>query len=108
MYAKQNIASYRQSELQRIRQIYIPELILRLHNLLISNSKHFPQYVETALDLTKVVAKDENALYADFFTPDNGRAGSAWKLELYLDKIREASLMLLARGGDSVFSTLAN
>lgn len=39
------LADRRGRELARIRQIFIPELILRLHGLLISSRTHIPEYV---------------------------------------------------------------
>lgn len=39
------VADRRGRELARIRQIFIPELILRLHALLVSSRKHIPECV---------------------------------------------------------------
>lgn len=39
------VADRRGRELGRIRQIFIPELILRLHGLLVSSRTHIPECV---------------------------------------------------------------
>ena len=39
------VADRRGRELARIRQIFIPELILRLHELLVSSRTHIPECV---------------------------------------------------------------
>ena len=41
--------SRRRFELIRIRQIYVPELILRLHNMLFTSRQMIPEYVDTVL-----------------------------------------------------------
>jgi Nuclear pore protein 84 / 107 len=38
-------ADRRVRELARIRQVFVPELILRLHTLLVSSRTHIPEYV---------------------------------------------------------------
>lgn len=38
----QHAAERREAELQRVRQIYIPELVLRLHFMLVDTSSIFP------------------------------------------------------------------
>ncbi len=39
------IADRRARELARIRQLFVPELILRLHTLLVSSRTHIPECV---------------------------------------------------------------
>lgn len=41
------VGEKRRRELTRIRQIYVPELIIRLHSLLVSSRAFIPEYVNT-------------------------------------------------------------
>ncbi|THH14665.1 hypothetical protein EW146_g5692 [Bondarzewia mesenterica] len=63
---------HRLRELTRIRQIYIPELIIRLHVLLVDSRMKIPENVKHALDLANVVADSRYKLYEDFVL-DSGR-----------------------------------
>lgn len=91
--------SQRRKELQRIRQIFIPDLILRLHNLLLSHRVHFPVLLQQALDLTKIVAAEEFHVYQEFL----GRDDNPYRLIAYLERVREASLAALEGGSGSAF-----
>ena len=91
--------SQRRKELRRIRQIFIPDLVLRLHNLLISQRHHFPLLLQYALDLTKIVAAEEFHVYEEFF----GRDDNPYRLIAYLERIREAGLGALEGGSGSAF-----
>jgi len=93
------LGSQRRKELRRIRQIFIPDLVHRLHNLLISQRHHFPQLLQQALDLTKIVAAEHNHVYEDFF----GRDENPYRLIAYLERVREASLLVLEGGSGSAF-----
>lgn len=81
----------RKRELRRIRQIFIPDLIMRLHSLLLTHHQAFPVLLSKALDLTKTVASEDYGVYAEFLGQDNDTS----RLASYLDKIREASLLSL-------------
>ncbi|EIW72067.1 hypothetical protein TREMEDRAFT_66694 [Tremella mesenterica DSM 1558] len=85
-------SSPRFKELSRIRQIFIPSLILQLHTLLYTHRTLFPQMLQQALALSKIVADEENGIYEEFFSPGGER------LVVYLDKIREAALAMLEIG----------
>lgn len=87
----------RTKELRRIRQIFIPDLTLRLHNLLITHSALFPNLIQTALELTKVVAREDNHVYEEFFGGASG--DGAGRLGVYLERVREAGMMALQMGG---------
>jgi nuclear pore complex protein Nup107 len=89
----------RTKELGRIRQIFIPDLVLRLHTLLMSQRHLSPSLLQSALDLTKVVATEENHVYSEFFT----WSGEPYRLVAYLDRVREASLAALESGSGSAF-----
>ena len=80
--------------MRRIRQIFVPDLVLRLHNLLMAHQSAIPELLAKALDLTKIVATEDHAVYAEFL----GHEDDTYRLVAYLDKVREASLVSLARG----------
>jgi len=84
-------------ELGRVRQIFIPELILRLHGLLVSSRTHIPQNVRHALLLANVVADSRYMLFTEF-AGENGR-----RLKEYLAAVRMAVLAGLEHGGSDPF-----
>lgn len=87
-------AAERKRELRRIRQIFIPDLVMRLHSLLMAHRQTFPHLLQQALDLTKIVASEEYQVYPEFFD----REGEPYRLVAYLDRVREASLAALEGG----------
>jgi nuclear pore complex protein Nup107 len=111
------IADRRTRELARIRQLFVPELILRLHTLLVSSRTHIPECassfffrapprpnpvclhsnVRGALRLTNVVADSRYMLYTEF-AGENGR-----RLKEYLAAVRTAVLAGLEHGGSDPF-----
>jgi len=70
---------------------------MRLHNLLMTHQSAIPELLEKALNLTKIVASEEHSVYAEFL----GHEDDTYRLVAYLDKVREASLVSLERGGVS-------
>jgi len=76
----------RRRELIRIRQIYIPELIIRLHALLFTSRQWIPENLERAILLANIVADSRYKLYEDFVN-EEGR-----KLADYLGAVRQAIL----------------
>jgi nuclear pore complex protein Nup107 len=68
---------------------------MRLHTLLMIHQFAIPELLAKALDLTKIVASEEHGVYAEFL----GHEDDTYRLVAYLDKIREASLVSLERGG---------
>lgn len=70
---------------------------MRLHNLLMTHQSANPELLEKALNLTKIVASEEHSVYAEFL----GHEDDTYRLVAYLDKVREASLVSLERGGVS-------
>ena len=123
---KRLTADRRTRELARIRQLFIPELILRLHGLLVSSRTHIPEYVlvflssfarphsnfslsflfrpfsnvRHALLLANVVADSRYMLFTEF-AGENGR-----KLKEYLAVVRTAVLAGLEHGGSDPFRTV--
>ncbi|EGO23158.1 hypothetical protein SERLADRAFT_450816 [Serpula lacrymans var. lacrymans S7.9] len=95
-----NTGDRRQHELTRIRQIYVPELIIRLHMMLFSSRDHVPGNLKSALQLASIVADARYKLYDDFAAQD-GR-----KLSDYLGAVRQAILVGLEGGGSDPFRVL--
>jgi len=105
-------------ELARIRQVFVPELILRLHMLLVSSRIHilecvlilsvrfpsalsspflFISNVRHALCLANIVADSRYMLFTGF-SGENGR-----RLREYLAAVRTAMLAGLEHGGSDPF-----
>ncbi|KAI9454791.1 nuclear pore protein 84/107 [Boletus coccyginus] len=89
-------------EMLRIRQIYIPELILRLHVMLYSSREHIPGNLKVALGLVNIVADSRYKLYDDFLHPDGRR------LAEYLGAVRRTVLAGLENGGSDPFKVVAS
>lgn len=51
------------------------------------------------MDLTKVVAKEDNHVYEEFFSGDVGGGGG--RLVVYLERIREVGMLGLKSGGSA-------
>ncbi|KAG6877257.1 hypothetical protein C0993_009026 [Termitomyces sp. T159_Od127] len=109
----------RRRELIRVRQIFVPELIIRLHSLLVASRHHIKEWVpafvcvsppETknfsfrnltrALHLANTVADSRYKLYEDFVNEDGRRLGD------YLGAVRQAVLAGLEGGGSDPFRVL--
>ncbi|KAG0142764.1 hypothetical protein CROQUDRAFT_662084 [Cronartium quercuum f. sp. fusiforme G11] len=99
--------SKRVSELERIRKIYIPELVFRLHGALVDSSAFIVQNLRRALDLASVVADETYKNYLEFLTDrqqesiknENGinveGGGTKNKMKEYLKEIRQVNLLIL-------------
>jgi len=83
-------AEARSEELNRLRSIYIPELVFALHRCLMDSKDYMPSAVEKALDLSTIVANagDEKPIWYEFVAESN-------RLGEYLQKVREASVAAL-------------
>ena len=111
----------RRRDLARIRQIYIPELIIRLHSILVGSRSRVPEYVHSfypliifhlmrrpsayrnikhTLSLVNIVADSRYRLYEDFSNQDGRRLGD------YLGAVRQAVLAGLEGGGSEPFRIL--
>jgi nuclear pore complex protein Nup107 len=114
-------ADRRVRELARIRQVFVPELILRLHSLLVSSRTYIPECVlisvplrlrshpheifcfvfisnvRHALFLANIVADSRYMLFTEF-AGENGR-----RLKEYLAVVRTAVLAGLEYGGSDPF-----
>ncbi|KAH7906565.1 nuclear pore protein 84/107 [Hygrophoropsis aurantiaca] len=91
----------RQRELSRIRQIYIPELIIRLHVMLFTSRDHIPENLKRALLLANIVADSRYKLYDDFLNQDGRKLGE------YLGAVRYAVLASLEGGGSDPFKVIS-
>lgn len=83
----------RRRGLVRIRQLYIPELIIRLHHILVTSRHKIPGNAKLALKLANVVADSRYKLYDDFV----GEGGIP--LSEYLGAVRQAIIGGLEGGG---------
>ncbi|KAI0739444.1 nuclear pore protein 84/107 [Daedaleopsis nitida] len=95
-----NSGDRRRRDLARIRQIYVPELILRLHSILVNSRGRIPENVKHALSLVNIVADSRYRLYDDFSNQDGRRLGD------YLGAVRQAVLAGLEGGGSDPFRVL--
>ncbi|RSH80942.1 Nucleoporin nup84 [Apiotrichum porosum] len=96
-------SSQRRKELARIRQIFVPDLVLRLHNRLVDNRELFPALLQRALDMTKLVAAEDYHVYEEFLGSDD----KPYRLVAYLDRVREASMAALQSGSPDPFKAVA-
>ncbi|OWT37305.1 nuclear pore complex protein Nup107 [Cryptococcus neoformans Bt1] len=102
----------RQKQLKLIRLIFIPDLILRLHNALTEQSALFPYFLQRALELASIVADGRYRVYEGFLplatiaggaeVVGGGEKGVS-RLEVYMDKIREVALEVLKSGNGNAF-----
>ncbi|KIO00919.1 hypothetical protein M404DRAFT_744982 [Pisolithus tinctorius Marx 270] len=90
----------RHLEMLRVRQIYVPELILRLHVMLYTSREHIPGNLCVALELANIVADSRYKLYDDFLQPDGRRLGE------YLGVVRQAVIAGMESGGSDPFRVL--
>ena len=108
----------RRRELIRVRQIFIPELVIRLHGILYESRTRVPKCVEMnrtrfvlylmclcrnltrSFELTNIVADSKHKLYEDFAGGDGIRLGE------YLGNVRQAVLGGLEGGGSDPFRVL--
>ncbi|WVR00241.1 hypothetical protein IAU59_007383 [Kwoniella sp. CBS 9459] len=109
----------RRSELSTIRKIFIPDLILRLHTLLIDTYREntsnatgtgqsdtltpFEGLLDKCFELIKIVAEEENHIYEEFLPRGGGGGGGSERLEVYLEKIRQVGLEALRVGKAGVY-----
>ncbi|EIN06492.1 nuclear pore protein 84/107 [Punctularia strigosozonata HHB-11173 SS5] len=90
----------RRRDLIRIRQIYVPDLILRLHAILFNSRHEIPTNLKHALQLAITVADSRYKLYEDFTSQPGRRLGD------YLQAVRQAVLGGLEGGGSDPLRVL--
>ncbi|KAF8492248.1 nuclear pore protein 84/107 [Gautieria morchelliformis] len=91
----------RWSELARVREIYIPELVIRLHRCLYDSRTVIPRNIKSALMLANIVADSRYELYDAFQNPYGNRLGE------YLQCVKEAILGGLEGGSSDPFRVVA-
>ncbi|KAE8229767.1 hypothetical protein CF326_g5257 [Tilletia indica] len=102
-------------EYKRIRQLFVPELVLSLHHMLIDSRDLLPDTLARALVLPNLVADGSHALWRDFISraddevdedpeasvrPDGQKTN---RLPEYLEAVRQAELMALDSLGADPF-----
>lgn len=95
-------ADRRKRDLIRIRQIYIPELIIRLHFALVESRQWMPENLRRAMELVNIVADARHRLYDDFMTGKGRRLGE------YLGAVRQAFVAGLEKGGSDPFKPITS
>ncbi|GAA5880076.1 hypothetical protein JCM3774_003301 [Rhodotorula dairenensis] len=92
-------ASRRQTELERIRRLVVPDVVFRLHRALFETSSLIPSNLERCLTLATLVADERFQLYVEFVAATAAEVDTApLGLKAYLSEVREASLASLERG----------
>lgn len=86
----------RAQEMDKIRRIYIPEFVMRLHNLLVAARPYVPDALAAAMQLVKVVADQRYGIYDAF----------AGRLPVYVEQVRGAVLASLETGRADPFAVL--
>lgn len=87
----------RLQELTRIRRIYIPELVFRLHSMLYETGSVLSQTLSSLIRLPNLVADENHKLYLDFIAGDENR------LPEYLEMVRKAEMSSLERDPDPFY-----
>lgn len=85
----------RARELFDIRQTYIPEIVFRLHDMLVETWSVIATNLNMALRLSEIVADERHKIYLEFI-----QSNSENLLQDYLLRVREACLLVLDHGGD--------
>ncbi|KAG9025328.1 Nucleoporin nup84 [Tulasnella sp. JGI-2019a] len=79
-------------ELDRIRKIYIPEVVIQLNITLYGSRDFLPRNLNRAMDLVPIVADGRYNVYSTFGSPEGNR------LKEYLRGVRDVSIALLGHG----------
>lgn len=87
----------RLEELTRIRRIYIPELVFRLHSMLYESSSVLKHTLASVIQLPNLVADENHKLYLDFIAGDDNR------LPEYLELVRIAGMSSLGKNPDPFY-----
>lgn len=89
------VDSRRLNELDRVRKIHLPEVVMRLTLTLYVSRDHAPENLHKAIEIVTLVADDRHLIQHAFVTPEEN------KLVNYLSSIRLVELALLSRGQGS-------
>ncbi|KAJ1303944.1 hypothetical protein OPQ81_008355 [Rhizoctonia solani] len=91
-YSDSNERKREKVEQMRIRQIYVPEIVLSLHKELYNSRDIFPANLRKALQLPNIVADSRYSIFRDFVSPDGNR------MPEYLAGVRDAGIAVLGAG----------
>ncbi|KAF8573972.1 hypothetical protein K439DRAFT_890278 [Ramaria rubella] len=92
----------RESELSRVREMYTPELVIRLHRSLYESRTLIPRNLKSALLLANIVADSRYEIYDAFQNVHGNRLGE------YLQCIKQAVLGGLEGGGSDPFKIVVS
>ncbi|KAJ9115295.1 hypothetical protein QFC20_001162 [Naganishia adeliensis] len=79
-----------------VRQLYTGNLVLRIHELLVSSSSHIKSNLQRAIDLSTIVASEDSCVY-DKMLLANPTTGTR-PIEDYLQLVKDASMESLRLG----------
>ncbi|KAG8876137.1 Nucleoporin nup84 [Tulasnella sp. 331] len=79
-------------ELDRIRKIYVPEVVIQLNTMLYAHCDFLPWNLNRAMDLVPIVADGRYNVYSTFSSSEGNR------LKDYLKGVRGVSIALLGQG----------
>lgn len=96
----------RKAETRRIREIFMPELVLRLHQELMVSRHLFAGNIKHIYHISTIVADERYQLYRDFFTTSTPDGKPKNRLPEYLYAVRETALAALEGGNRDPFSVL--
>ncbi|CDZ96991.1 Nuclear pore complex, rNup107 component (sc Nup84) [Phaffia rhodozyma] len=85
--------SQRSIELARVRHLFVPELVFRVHTLLVDTRDIIPQNLGKALELPVLLANEETKLYVEFIPLPNSNTRN--RLADYLDLVSQTSMACL-------------
>ncbi|KAJ1733234.1 Nucleoporin nup84 [Coemansia biformis] len=83
----------RASELSRLRAIYIPEAVFRLHSILFDARRALPQNLQRSLDLAQLVADESLGIYTQLAKAT--AAHPQGRLPRFLDLMRQSAFEIL-------------
>lgn len=103
---QEETANRRVAELNLIRNIYIPELVFRLHGALVESGAYILTNLRRALDLATLVASESYKNYAEFLPSELDAPGPGGiqtthqsKMKDYLRALRVVHLLILQTSG---------
>jgi len=92
----------RPRQVRRLRQLYIPELVMRLHNVLYQAKDDIAEALQWTFDLANIVADGRHKLAETFLTTDQ----ESNKLITYLAGMRDVGMSVLQHGAIDPFSVM--
>ncbi|EJU04993.1 nuclear pore protein 84/107 [Dacryopinax primogenitus] len=92
----------RPRQVKRLRQLYIPELVMRLHRVLYNAKDEAADALKWTFDLANIVADGRYALAETFLTNEH----ESNKLIVYLEGMRDVGMTVLQHGATDPFSVM--